>query len=174
MRVSKAGANAKRSAGMSGIRLKRGARRRKVPDRTAWCLSLKPYWGKPTVRNFRGGRLETWAMVGLGTRSAIERAESGNSRPKAARASALPDGDATSAARAVLQTGEFDFARNLPLDKDVRERLAHQGRKGAFHIVPGTLVTRLDLNRTDPWTEVEGEGISLRVPHPFFSDLRVR
>src|SRR5215510_15606885 len=31
-------------------------------------------------------------MVGLGTRSAIERAEIGNSRPKAARASALPDG----------------------------------------------------------------------------------
>src|SRR5215813_2297793 len=30
-------------------------------------------------------------MVGLGTRSAIERAESGNSQPKAARASALPD-----------------------------------------------------------------------------------
>ena len=28
---------------------------RKAPDRTAWCLSLKPYWGKPTVRNFRGG-----------------------------------------------------------------------------------------------------------------------
>jgi len=30
-------------------------------------------------------------MVGLGTRSAIERAESGNSQPKTARASALPD-----------------------------------------------------------------------------------
>jgi hypothetical protein len=30
-------------------------------------------------------------MAGLGTRSAIERAEIGNSRPKAARASALPD-----------------------------------------------------------------------------------
>ena len=30
-------------------------------------------------------------MVGLGTRFAIERAEIGNSRPKAARASALPD-----------------------------------------------------------------------------------
>jgi hypothetical protein len=30
-------------------------------------------------------------MVGLGTRSAIERAEIGNSRPKAVRASALPD-----------------------------------------------------------------------------------
>jgi hypothetical protein len=55
-RVSKAGANAERSAGMSGIRRKRGAIRRKVPDRTAWGLSLKPYWGKPTVRHFRGGR----------------------------------------------------------------------------------------------------------------------
>jgi hypothetical protein len=30
-------------------------------------------------------------MVGLGTRSTIERVEIGNSRPKAARASALPD-----------------------------------------------------------------------------------
>src|SRR5262245_32251623 len=30
-------------------------------------------------------------MVGLGTRFAIERAEIGNSRPKTARASALPD-----------------------------------------------------------------------------------
>src|SRR5215475_14386779 len=61
-RVSKAGANAHRSAGMSGIRLKRGALRRKAPDRTAWCLSLKPYWGKPTVRNFRGGgwKRERW------------------------------------------------------------------------------------------------------------------
>jgi peptide/nickel transport system substrate-binding protein len=83
-------------------------------------------------------------------------------------------GDATSAARAVLQTGEFDFTRNLLVDKDVMERLAHQGRKGAFHIVPSTLVTRIDLNRTDPWTEVDGERSSVKVPHPLFSDLRVR
>ena len=38
-----------------------------------------------------GGRLETWAMVGRVTRSTSERVESGNSRPQAARASALPD-----------------------------------------------------------------------------------
>jgi hypothetical protein len=31
-------------------------------------------------------------MAGLGTRSTIERVEIGNSRPKAARASSLPDG----------------------------------------------------------------------------------
>jgi peptide/nickel transport system substrate-binding protein len=82
-------------------------------------------------------------------------------------------GDATSAARAVLQTGQFDYARSVNLDKDVMERLAQQGRKGAFHIVPGTLVAHIQLNRTDPWTEVEGERSSLKVPHPFFSDLRV-
>src|SRR6266851_5259548 len=93
--VPKAAANARYSAGMSGIGLKRGVSRRKATDRTAWYLSLKPYWGKPTVRNFRG-RLETRVMVGRGNRSAIERAESGNSRPKAAHASALPDkGDET-------------------------------------------------------------------------------
>jgi peptide/nickel transport system substrate-binding protein len=83
-------------------------------------------------------------------------------------------GDATSAARAVLQTGEFDFAASIIVDKDVMERLAQQGRKGAFHVVPGVNVVRLDLNRTDPWTEVEGERSSLKGPHPFFSDLRVR
>jgi peptide/nickel transport system substrate-binding protein len=83
-------------------------------------------------------------------------------------------GDATSAARAVIQTGAFDFTRNLALDKDVMERLAHQGHKGAFHMVPSMLVTRLDLNRTDPRTEVEGERSSVKVPHPLFSDLRVR
>jgi peptide/nickel transport system substrate-binding protein len=83
-------------------------------------------------------------------------------------------GDATSAARAVIQTGEFDFARNILVDKDVRERLAQQGRKGAFHFNPGQSVMHIQLNRTDPWTEVEGERSSLQVPHLLFSDLRVR
>ena len=42
---------------------------------------LEAVLGKPTVRNFRG-RLETWVMVGLGTRSIIERVENGNSGPR--------------------------------------------------------------------------------------------
>ena len=84
-------------------------------------------------------------------------------------------GDATSAARAVIQTGEFDFARNIQdVDKDVRERLERQGRKGRFHVIPGQALMQIRLNRTDPWTEVEGERSSVQVPHPFFSDLRVR
>ena len=83
-------------------------------------------------------------------------------------------GDATSAARAVIQTGEFDFAWNTQIEKDIRERLTQQGRKGAFRMFPGTSVEHIDLNRSDPWTEVDGERSSLKVPHPFFTDIQVR
>jgi peptide/nickel transport system substrate-binding protein len=84
-------------------------------------------------------------------------------------------GDATSAARAVLQTGAFDLAWELQaVDKDVRERLAQQGRKGAFHITPDNRVRQIQLNRTDPRTEIDGERSSVKVPHPWFTDLRVR
>jgi peptide/nickel transport system substrate-binding protein len=85
-------------------------------------------------------------------------------------------GNATSAARAVLQTGTFDFAWNIHVDKDVMERLEQQGRKGRLHITPATSpgVEHMQLNRTDPWTEVDGERSSVKVPHPFFTDLRVR
>ena len=84
-------------------------------------------------------------------------------------------GDATSAARAVIQTGEFDFAWGVgAIDRDVRARLAQQGRQGAFHITPSVNVSQIQLNRTDPWTEVDGERSSVKVPHPFFTDLRVR
>jgi peptide/nickel transport system substrate-binding protein len=83
-------------------------------------------------------------------------------------------GDVTSAARAVIQTGEFDFAWNTQVEKDVRERLEQPGRKGAFRMFPGTSVEHIALNRTDPWTEVEGERSSVKVSHPFFTDLRVR
>jgi hypothetical protein len=55
MRVSKAGVNVWEAAGMAGIGLQGGTSCRKAPDRTARCLSLKPYWGKPPVRHFRGG-----------------------------------------------------------------------------------------------------------------------
>ena len=38
--------------GMRGTRLTGTLGRQALSDR----LALKPYWGKPTVRNFRGGR----------------------------------------------------------------------------------------------------------------------
>jgi peptide/nickel transport system substrate-binding protein len=83
-------------------------------------------------------------------------------------------GDASSAARAVIQTGEFDFAWNMQVEKDVLERIERQGTRGQFHIYPGASLEHILLNRTDPWTEVDSERSSLKMPHPFLTDLLVR
>jgi peptide/nickel transport system substrate-binding protein len=83
-------------------------------------------------------------------------------------------GDAVSAARAVIQTGEFDFAWNLQVEKDVLERIERQGTRGGVRIFPGAGVEHIQLNRTDPWTEVDGERSSLKAPHPFLTDALVR
>ena len=83
-------------------------------------------------------------------------------------------GDAASAARAVLQTGEYDFAWNLQVEKEVLERMERQGGRGKIHIYPGSGVEHIQLNRTDPETEIEGERSSLEAPHPFLTDPMVR
>jgi peptide/nickel transport system substrate-binding protein len=83
-------------------------------------------------------------------------------------------GDAISAARAVIQTGEFDFAWNLQVEKDVLERLDRQGGRGKVLIYPGSGVEHIQLNRTNPWLEVNGERSSLDAPHPFLVDPLVR
>ncbi len=82
-------------------------------------------------------------------------------------------GDATSAARAVLQTGEFDFAWNMQVEANVLERL-EQGGKGQVLITPGSNIEHIQVNFTDPWTEVDGERSSLQKPHPFQTDILVR
>jgi peptide/nickel transport system substrate-binding protein len=83
-------------------------------------------------------------------------------------------GDAASAARAVVQTGEYDFAWNLQVEKDVLERIDRLGGRGKIHIYPGSGVEHMQLNRTDPWTEIDGERSSLKAPHPFLVDPLVR
>ncbi len=82
-------------------------------------------------------------------------------------------GDATSAARAVLQTGEFDYASNLQVEDEVLRRMEEAG-KGRVLIVPGGDIEFCQLNLTDPWTEVEGERGSIKSRHFAFGDLAVR
>ncbi|MFO1079398.1 MAG: peptide ABC transporter substrate-binding protein [Reyranellaceae bacterium] len=82
-------------------------------------------------------------------------------------------GDAVSAARAVLQTGEFDFAWNLQVEDEILQRL-EKGGKGKVVISPGGNIEHIQLNRTDPWTEVDGERASLKTKHPSLSDQAVR
>jgi peptide/nickel transport system substrate-binding protein len=82
-------------------------------------------------------------------------------------------GDPTSAARAVLQTGEFDYAWNLQVEDEVLKRMEDSG-KGRIYIVPSGDIEFLQLNPTDPMTEVEGERASVKSKHFAFSDPAVR
>lgn len=83
-------------------------------------------------------------------------------------------GDAPSAARAVVQTGEYDFAPALQLEPDLLQELAANGNRGSIVIRPGSSLERLLLNFCDPHTETDGERAKIGTPHPFFTDLRVR
>src|SRR3984957_3709410 len=65
-------------------------------------------------------------------------------------------GDAVSAARAVLQTGEFDFAWNLQVEEEILKR-QETGGKGRVEVTPGGSIEYIQLNNTDPWTTVDGE-----------------
>jgi peptide/nickel transport system substrate-binding protein len=82
-------------------------------------------------------------------------------------------GDAVSAARAVLQTGEYDFAWNLQVEDQILSRLEKTG-KGTVQVTPSGNIEHIQLNNTDPWKEVDGERSSLKTKHPFFSDPAVR
>ena len=82
-------------------------------------------------------------------------------------------GDATSAARAVLQTGEYDLAWNLQVEDDVLARLEQSG-KGRVRVTLGGNLEMIQLNNTDPNTEVDGERSSLKTKHPTLTDPAVR
>jgi peptide/nickel transport system substrate-binding protein len=82
-------------------------------------------------------------------------------------------GDATSAARAVLQTGEYDWAWNLQVEDEVLKRM-EAGGKGKVHVVPSGDIEFIQVNITDPWNEVEGERGSVKSKHFAFSDPKVR
>jgi peptide/nickel transport system substrate-binding protein len=82
-------------------------------------------------------------------------------------------GDATSAARAVLQTGEYDFAWNLQVEDEVLARLEAAG-KGHVRVVNGGNLEMIFLNFADPNVEVDGERASIKTTHPSLSDPAVR
>ncbi|ELS05426.1 ABC-type dipeptide transport system, periplasmic component [Xenococcus sp. PCC 7305] len=83
-------------------------------------------------------------------------------------------GDATSAARAVLQTSDADFAYNLQVEAQLLQELESAGQ-GKVVSNFGALMERLVINHTDPNRATEdGERSSVEFPHPFFSDRKVR
>ena len=82
-------------------------------------------------------------------------------------------GDAVSAARAVLQTGEYDYAWNLQVEDEVLKRM-EAGGKGKISAVVSGDIEFIILNTTDPNTEVDGERSSAKTKHPTLSDPKVR
>ncbi len=82
-------------------------------------------------------------------------------------------GDATAAGRAVMETGEFDYAWNLQLAPDVIANM-EEGGMGTPVAGFGPLVERIMLNQT--WADPslpEGERSTAAHPHPFLREPAV-
>jgi len=85
-------------------------------------------------------------------------------------------GDAASAARAVLETGEADWAWNLQVAPEVLARMEAAG-VGQLTVAFGTSVERILVNFSNPDAalgENRGEYLDGTNPHPILSDIRVR
>lgn len=83
-------------------------------------------------------------------------------------------GDAAAAARAVLETGEFDYAWNTQINPEQQAQMSAAG-KGVLLNGFGTLVERIEMNLTNPDPALpEGERSTVKNPHPFLTDINVR
>ena len=98
-------------------------------------------------------------------------------KPAFATATFKGGGDAASAARAVLETGEFDYAWNLQVEPEVLAQMVAAG-KGKASTAFGTWVERLIVNQTNDDPGLGADKRSLHLdganPHPFLSDPAVR
>lgn len=84
-------------------------------------------------------------------------------------------GDATSAARAVCQTGDVDYAWNLQVEATVLKPMIDAGdSKCVMNTASSSNVERLLLNRTNPAASLGDKRGEPDQPHPFLSDLKVR
>ena len=83
-------------------------------------------------------------------------------------------GDAPAAARAVLQTGEFDFAWGPQVEPEVLESMLGDDSNGVVIPAPPVNIERMAINHSDPWTEVDGQISEMNTPHPILSDPAVR
>ncbi|MGL4197576.1 MAG: peptide ABC transporter substrate-binding protein [Allorhizobium sp.] len=83
-------------------------------------------------------------------------------------------GDAASAARSVLETGEFDYAWNMQVEPEILAQMVAAG-KGKIEVAFGTQVERIDINPygVDPSL---GDKRSTKEagPHPALADPAVR
>jgi peptide/nickel transport system substrate-binding protein len=78
-------------------------------------------------------------------------------------------GDATSAARAIMQTGDADYAYNLQVEAPILQQLELALSE------PSSLTEQLLINLSDPIkATADGELSNKKNRHPIFSDIKVR
>ena len=83
-------------------------------------------------------------------------------------------GDAQAAARATIQTGEFDYGWNLAVEPDLLREMESDDNPGELVTYGGLTIERMNINFSDPNTEVDGQRSEMNTPHPILSDLAVR
>ena len=83
-------------------------------------------------------------------------------------------GEAADAARAVLQTGDWDFAWNVQVDPKLLKQMQDDGGKGTVQTTSPVAVERIHINFSDPNKEVDGQRSEINTPHPFLTDPEVR
>ena len=82
-------------------------------------------------------------------------------------------GDAASAARQVLQTGEADWAWNLQIEPQILNDIA-SGGMGDVATLSGGGTERLMIQQADPRQEVDGAFAEPSTKHPIFSNVDAR
>jgi peptide/nickel transport system substrate-binding protein len=98
-------------------------------------------------------------------------------QPGFARATFKGGGDAESAARAVLETGEADYAWNLQISPAVLNNMEAAGQ-GTVVVAFATNVERLMINQTNPDPMLDADSRSVWMedgsnPHPFLTEPAV-
>ena len=82
-------------------------------------------------------------------------------------------GDPTTAARAVFQTGEYDYSWNLQVEAPVLQDIMNGG-KGDLLNPGGSGVEQIYFPFMDTTKEVDGERGKAGTKHPFLGDIKVR
>jgi peptide/nickel transport system substrate-binding protein len=129
-------------------------------------FNLKPFGTGPYV-------VDDFAPGDLVTYSANPRYREPG-RPSFSRLLVKSGGDPVSAARVVLQTGEYDFAPFLQVEAEILDDLTRTASTGDLLLAPGAGVEMILLNQADPWHEIDGERSHPSSHHPYLADPVVR
>lgn len=83
-------------------------------------------------------------------------------------------GDAAAAARSVIRAGDFDYGWNIAIEPELATTMQGDDTPGVLLVAPSLGIERININFSDPRTEVNGQVSEMNTPHPILGDLAVR